>query len=76
MNCITGPQMMFHRAEVYICARGFECLCCIEAFAVTVCLGHIQICSLASLISNKMAELTFSYTVQLTGCTNRQWLQT
>lgn len=40
-------------------------------FAVTVCLGHIGICSPASLISNKMSGLTLGYTVQLTGSGSR-----
>lgn len=45
-------------------------------FTVTVCSGQAGKCSLASLISNKTAELTSGYTMRLTGCANRQWLQT
>lgn len=46
------------------------------AFTVTVSPGQAGMCSPASLISNKTAELTWGYTMRLTGCANRQWLQT
>lgn len=46
------------------------------AFTVTVCPGQAGMCSPASLISNKTAELTSGYTMRLTGCANRQRLQT
>lgn len=76
-NPVRGRAVREDVKTTRVCWR--RCVsCCLRLSSLCrhSCLGHIGLRSLVSLISNKMAALTFSYTLQLTVSTNRQWLQT